>query len=246
MIFRVLRLDRESLQCSFLSRLFRRILEFLGRPLRLISCSYRFQLGKASYSLGDNNGFKAWDIGVYMKITIAGLPGSGKTTVGKMIAKALDYEHYSIGDLRGEIALKHNMSMAELNEVGLKEIWPHKEADDFLEELGKTKDKLVIDTWLGWHFVPDSFKVFVSVDADAAANRIFGDLDNRPDEDYDSVEEVLAGVQKRVEKSDQAYQKHYGISFLKQSNYDLILDSTNKTPEEIVEEILGSVPNEGS
>lgn len=176
-----------------------------------------------------------------MNITIAGLPGSGKTTVAKMIAKELGYEHYSIGDLRGEIAAKHDMSLAELNEVGLKEIWPHKEADDFLKELGETNDNLVIDTWMGWHFIPDSFKVFISVDADSAAERIFGDLVNRPDEDYDSVEEVKVGVQKRVEKSDAAYQKHYNISFLNQSNYDLVLNSTDKTPEEIVGEILRAV-----
>jgi len=131
-----------------------------------------------SYFYGDNKGFKVWDIRFIMKITIAGLPGSGKTTVAKMIAKELGYEHYSIGDLRGEIAIKHNMSLSELNEVGLKEIWPHKEADDFLEELGKTKDNLVIDTWLGWHFVPDSVKVFITVDAELAAKRIFGDLIN--------------------------------------------------------------------
>jgi cytidylate kinase len=180
-----------------------------------------------------------------MKITIAGLPGSGKTTVAKMIAKRLNCGHYSIGDLRGEIAAKHDMSLAELNEVGLREEWPHKEADDFLKELGEAAGNLVIDTWMGFHFIPDSFKVFISVDAESAAKRIFGDLVNRSDEDYDSVEEVKEGVRKRVEVSDQAYQKYYNVSFLDQSHYDLILDSTDKSAEEIMDIILDSIPGEG-
>lgn len=198
-----------------------------------------------SYIELDDKGFKVWDMEYNMKITIAGLPGSGKTTVAKMIAKGLNYKHYSIGDLRGEIAAKHNMSLVELNEVGLREEWPHKEADDFLKELGETEDNLVIDTWMGFHFIPDSFKVFISVDAESAAKRIFGDIANRSDEDYDSVEEVKEGVRKRVEVSNRAYQKYYNVSFLDRSHYDLVLDSTDKTAEEIMGMILDSIPGEG-
>ena len=179
-----------------------------------------------------------------MIITIAGLPGSGKTTVAKIIAEKLNYGHYSIGDLRREIATRHNMSLAELNEIGLKEEWPHKEADDFLKELGEAKDNMVIDAWVGFHFIPSSIKVFISTDIDLAAKRIFGDIINRPNENYNSVEEVKEGIQKRVEMSDQAYRTDYNVSFLDQSHYDLILDSTNKTPEEIIKEILDFIPSE--
>jgi len=36
-----------------------------------------------------------------MIITIAGEGGSGKSTVARILAKKLDYKHYSTGDLRG-------------------------------------------------------------------------------------------------------------------------------------------------
>ena len=41
-----------------------------------------------------------------MIITISGLPGSGKSTIGKMLAKKLGYKFYSMGDLRGKIEKK--------------------------------------------------------------------------------------------------------------------------------------------
>ena len=42
----------------------------------------------------------------------------------------------------------------------------------------------------------------------------------------------------RIKVSDEAYQKWYGVSFLDRSHYDLELDSTNMTPEEVAKKIL--------
>ena len=41
-----------------------------------------------------------------MIITITGLPGSGKTSVAKHLAKHLHIKHYSMGDLFRKIAHK--------------------------------------------------------------------------------------------------------------------------------------------
>lgn len=174
-----------------------------------------------------------------MIITIAGMPGSGKTTVGKMIAKALGYKHYSMGDLRGEIAQKHDMTIDELNEMGKKEDWPHREADEFLEELGKTDDNLVIDTWIGFHLIPESFKVFLSVDPKVAATRIFNDQHNRPDErKYSSPDDVEEALRNRVEATDAGFKRLYGVSFLDVHRYDIRFDSTGKMPEEVANKIV--------
>jgi len=53
-----------------------------------------------------------------MIITISGLPGSGKTSVGKLIAERLGYEFLSIGDLRGSFASKKGLTIDELNKLG--------------------------------------------------------------------------------------------------------------------------------
>ena len=80
-----------------------------------------------------------------MIITITGKPGSGKSTVGKLVAKTLNYKFFSAGDLRGEIAMKHGMTIDQLNEVGKTEIWTDKECDDLLAKMGEEQDNMVFD-----------------------------------------------------------------------------------------------------
>ncbi|MGH9879179.1 MAG: nucleoside monophosphate kinase, partial [Nitrososphaerales archaeon] len=56
-----------------------------------------------------------------MIITIAGRPGSGKTTVAKEVAKRLGFKHLSTGDMRGQLAMEHGLTIDQLNEIGKKE-----------------------------------------------------------------------------------------------------------------------------
>src|SRR5205085_1121162 len=46
-------------------------------------------------------------------ITISGLPGSGKTTVARMVAKALGLEHVYAGDIFRRQAEAHGMTLQE-------------------------------------------------------------------------------------------------------------------------------------
>ncbi|MBU0461473.1 MAG: AAA family ATPase [Nanoarchaeota archaeon] len=174
-----------------------------------------------------------------MIITIAGLPGSGKSTVARLLCSELGYKHYSMGDFRGEIAQKHGITIDELNEIGKKDDWPHREADEFLEQLGRTKDNLVIDTWIGFHLIPRSVKVFMSIDPKVAAKRIFNDQHNRPDERrYNSVKGVEETLGNRILATDEGFKRLYGVSFLDKKQYDLVLDTTDMSPEEVARRIL--------
>ncbi len=177
-----------------------------------------------------------------MIITISGKPGSGKTTAARRIAKELGYRHLSMGDLRGRIAQKHGMTIDELNEVGKKEDWTDKEADAELIRIGKEEDDYVIDTWIGFHFIPGSIKIFLEVDEDIGAERIF--KDQRPDEpEKKTVEGVKEMLKERIENSRARYKKWYGVDYLKKSNYDLIIDTTNMEKKEVAGKILEFVEN---
>jgi len=173
-----------------------------------------------------------------MIITISGFPGSGKSTVGKLLAKKLDYEYLSIGDLRGKIAIKHNLTIDQLNKIGEKESWTDDEVDQELRRIGKEEDNYVIDTRIGYHFIPDSVKVFLDADIETGAERIFKGP-RRPDEKkYSSIGALKGELKQRIKSDKKRYKKWYDIDFTDKSNYDIVIDTTDLTPDEVVKKIL--------
>lgn len=179
-----------------------------------------------------------------MIITISGLTGSGKSTVGRMLAKRLGYEFRSGGDMRGEIALEMGITIDELNEIGKKEIWTDKKVDEKIKHLGETKDNLIIDGWCAFHFIPHSFKVFLDVDLRTGVERVM--RDQRPDERMPkSVEEAERVVKKRIEDTRERYRKHYGFDFMDMGSYDLVIDTTKMSPEEVAGRILKAAEASG-
>ena len=90
-----------------------------------------------------------------------GKGGTGKSTVAKLLAKKLNYKHYSIGDLRGKIAVERGLTIDELNKIGKTEAWTDTEVDNLIKEKGKKEDNLSIDGWVAVHFMPHSFKIFL-------------------------------------------------------------------------------------
>lgn len=185
-----------------------------------------------------------------MIITITGDPGAGKTTIAKLLAKRLGYKYYSMGDLRGKMAMERGMTIDELNKLGEKEAWTDKEVDDYQKKLGETEDNLIMEGWMSWHFIPKAVKIFVTVDARVGAERIFQEQqqrkERRPDEPvYESVEQTRAALKERVQHSDMRYKKYYGVDFLDKKNYDLFIDTTKITAEQTVGKIMEFLKRRG-
>lgn len=176
-----------------------------------------------------------------MIISISGDPGSGKSTIGKMLASRLNLKHYSVGDLRGKMALERGMTIDELNKLGEKDAFTDKDADDYQRELGKKEDNFIIDGRLSFYFIPHSFKIFLKVDETIAAERIFS-APKRPDEpQYKNVKELLDALKNRVESDKKRYNKYYGIDHTDLKQYDLVVDTTNITPEQVCDRIISEL-----
>lgn len=172
-----------------------------------------------------------------MIITISGLPGSGKSTVGRLIAERLGYKFYSMGDMRGKMATDRGLTIDELNELGKKEDWTDREIDEYQKKLGQTEDNFVVDGKLSFYFIPQSFKIFLDIDLLEATKRL--QQTNRPDEPVSStLEDRQRRILERIKSDDERYQKYYQVSSGDHSKYDIVVDTTNKTPEEITDFIL--------
>lgn len=174
-----------------------------------------------------------------MIITIAGKLGSGKSTIAKLLAKKLGFKHYSMGDFMGSLAMERGLSVLELSKLGESDKSIDEEIDKRQVELGKKEDNFVIDSRLGFHFIPNSVKIYLDVDEDVAVKRIFGDSDSRVDEkENTSVDNTKIAMSKRASSEDLRYQKYYGLNTHDHNNYDLLIDTSEDTPETIVSNIL--------
>lgn len=178
-----------------------------------------------------------------MIITICGTPGSGKSTVARALAKKLGYNFYSMGDLRGKMAMDRGLTIDELNDIGTKESWTDTDADTYQKTLGEKEDNFVMDSWLGFHFIPHAFKILLKTSLDEAAKRIF--KDPRPDEKKTENEEELKQlIKNRVENTTARYKKYYAIeNIYDETHYDFVIDTTLINPDQVVEQILEKVKN---
>ena len=76
-------------------------------------------------------------------ITLSGQLGSGKSTVGKLLAKKLGYTFYSTGNAQRKIAAERGLTTLELNKLSMTDSSIDEQIDSVFKEKGI--DVLVID-----------------------------------------------------------------------------------------------------
>ena len=173
-----------------------------------------------------------------MHITITGRLGSGKSTVAKLIVENHGYTYYSTGNIMRELAAEAGISILEYNKRCVNDPTEDRKIDDRTREVAiRLKDeKLVFDSRMAWFFAPDTFKVYVTVDPAVAARRV--GIDPRPGEPASEVE-IYEELEQRSKVEQARFIKFYGegADYYDWNNFNLIVDSTNRTPDEVAEVI---------
>ena len=174
-----------------------------------------------------------------MIITISGTAGSGKSTVGKLLAKKLKYKHYSMGDLQRQIAEQRGITLLELGKLEETDPSIDKELDQKQIQLGKTEDYFIIDGRLSFHFIPHSLKIFLDSDLDVRAKRVYTDkISDRSTEKNFSLEDTKKKMLERELSEVKRFTEFYHVNPYDKKNYDLIIDATNMTIEENADLII--------
>ena len=171
-------------------------------------------------------------------ISITGDLASGKTTVTRYLQEELGYDIYKNGERFREMAKEKGMSVSDFGDYVDKHPEIDRELDDFARIYGEEHDKFIIDARLGFYTVPQSFKVYLRVDPDEGARRAFGDQKRKSTENFATVEEYKADMLRRYNGENDRYIKLYGVNRADMNNYDLVIDTTNMTREEIRDRIL--------
>jgi cytidylate kinase len=167
-------------------------------------------------------------------ITISGTPGSGKTTVAKLLEKKLGLKYVYSGMIFRELAYKHKMALDEFGKYCEEHSEIDKELDSRQLEILKKGDVILEGRLAGWLAYKNdilAFKVLIDADLGTRAKRIV----NR---EQGILEKRKKEIQKREKSETKRYKDYYGIDLKDKSIYDVIIDSTNKTSEEIAQLII--------
>lgn len=171
-------------------------------------------------------------------ITITGDHASGQGSLSNLLQEKLGYEIYRNGQYARKLASSMGMSITEF-QVYLNE---HPELDKQIEksasDYADTHDNLIVDAKLGWFAIHDSFKVYLKVDIDEAARRAFLDENRKKSEPFSNIEEAKQLILYRYQEENKRWFNEYGIHREDMNNYDLVIDTTKKTKEEVAEEVL--------
>ncbi|MEI7594949.1 MAG: cytidylate kinase family protein [Bacteroidota bacterium] len=176
------------------------------------------------------------------KITVTGDLGSGKSSVCKILKDKLVYEVISVGGIQRKIAEKYNMDATQFNIY--METHPELdiECDNMVAELGKQEKPIIFDSRLAWNFVPNSFKIYLAVDIDTSAKRVYADK-QRISEAYNDVDLAKQKIIQRRASEELRFKTQYNVLLSDYNNYDLVVDTSIATPEQIAEVILNCFKN---
>ena len=173
-----------------------------------------------------------------MLITIWWKAWSGKGTVSKLLAKELNYEIVSIWDMKRKLAAEMWINIIEFNKM-----WddPEKSAEFDLkyEEYQKNlklSDNIILDSRLWFYAQPHAFKILLDVDEEVAWERIF--KAERDTDKHASKKHAIAQVKERNSSDEGRYKKLYDVDLWNPNNYNLVIDTSERTPEEVLQIIL--------
>ncbi len=168
-------------------------------------------------------------------VTITGDSGSGVTTVTARLAESLDYRKFNAGELYRSLAKQYGISLDKLDRFIESNRLIDQEIDTLVRRLGQG-DELVLAARLGFYWIHESFSVYLRVDPETAAKRVYEDIvsGRRKEEHAESVLEVAENLERRFESTKARYLRDYGIDISYTRHFDLVIDTDGKTPEEVV------------
>jgi len=170
-------------------------------------------------------------------ITISGKPGSGKSSTADRVAEMLGYTRFSSGDMVRALLEERNMTLEEFNEQAKTETSLDHMIDERLRAL-RDKEDIVVDSRLGFYWLPESFKVYLDIDMDTAAARIFSDMQTNKKRAkgagmMSNLGEVSWHVKKRMEEERKRYRRLYGIDPYDKTRFDLVINTSRHSPQTV-------------
>jgi predicted cytidylate kinase len=170
-----------------------------------------------------------------MRITISGPPGSGKTTVCRLLAERLGFDYIISGNVFRSMAQRLGLSLTEFGRLAKKDPEYDRMIDEDMVRQAMDEEDVILEGRLAAHNLDrrgiPAFKVYLDAPPRVRAERIV-------EREHGDVERALGEMLEREECEAERYRSWYGIDLKDMSVYDLVVDTSKLIPEEIVELIV--------
>lgn len=174
-----------------------------------------------------------------LKITISGPPGSGTTTVAKILSQKLNIPLISAGEMFRKLARERGMTVDEFGRYAESNSEIDLLIDKMQKQTAESCESCVVEGRLsGWMVENASLKVLIFAKDDVRYRRI-AKRENK------SFEVAKMETINREEIEKERYMKYYSINIDDWSIYDLIINSDRFHPEEIVSIIISALSFKG-
>ena len=171
-----------------------------------------------------------------MLITISGVPGSGKTTVAKLLADRLGLPHVYAGDLYRQEAKKRGLSLEAFNELCEKDHSIDRALDEAMAARARAGN-VVLEGRLAGYLAAENhlqaLKVWLDASDEVRARRVA----NREGAEWQAV---LEENRTRHGSDAKRYKTIYGYDLADTAVYDIVLSTDDRTPEALVEQLAAA------
>jgi len=163
-----------------------------------------------------------------LKITISGPPGSGKSTLSKILSVKLGLELVSMGDVFRKCAHDRCMSLDEFGQIAKCNEKIDREIDEMQKKIANEKDNILIEGRLSGFLVDADLKIWLKAPLEVRAERI-AKRENK------SLPKAMEETSEREECERERYLKYYDLDIKDLSIYDIVIDSSKWSAQEINE-----------
>jgi predicted cytidylate kinase len=163
-----------------------------------------------------------------MLITVSGLPGSGKTTVARLVSRRLGLRHVYAGDVFRKEAERRGLTLEQFSRLAETDHEIDRALDRDMIDIARLGNVLLEGRLAGFMATREglaAFKVRLEAAEDVRAARI-AKRENAP------LDDVRQRMREREESDARRYRAIYGFDYYDRDLYDLVAATDDTMPED--------------